>query len=172
MLYIIKLFATFSWLIERFSHDWRITNTKTIISPTNYNKSKQRDEPIRISRNWMYLAQSAGKIARTRCNWFSFSLIEKLARNFLANHQSVANVIAQFISTVIWNCFITIIIKPWRLKIGRVVPFKSICEARRLLETNKIWPITSAKIPQFRKASSPVSDEPNILSLLLKGSES
>lgn len=75
-------------------------------------------------KNWMYLAQSAGKIARTRYNWFSFSLTEKLARKFLANHQSVANVIARFISTVIWNCFITIIIKPRRLKIGRVVPFK------------------------------------------------
>ena len=32
---------------------------------------------------------------------FSFSLAEKLARHFLANHQSVANEIARFISTVI-----------------------------------------------------------------------
>ena len=51
---------------------------------TNHNGSSQRDEPIRIPCNFPVLAQSAGKIARTRCNGFCccFSLVEKLTRDF------------------------------------------------------------------------------------------
>ena len=38
--------------IERFSNDCRKTKTKAI-TPTNHNRSKQRDEPIRISSNYL-----------------------------------------------------------------------------------------------------------------------
>ena len=31
--------------------------------------------------------------------WFSFSFAEKLARQFLANHQSIVNALARFISS-------------------------------------------------------------------------
>lgn len=40
-------------------------------------------EPIRISSNYQYLAESAGKNARKRFR-FCFSLVEKLMREFLA----------------------------------------------------------------------------------------
>ena len=40
----------------------RKTKTKAI-TPTNHNWSKQRDEPIRIPSNYLWLAQSAGKTA-------------------------------------------------------------------------------------------------------------
>ena len=39
--------------IERFSNDCRKTKTKTI-TPTNHNRSKQRDEPITIPSNYLY----------------------------------------------------------------------------------------------------------------------
>ena len=35
-------------LLERFSNDCRKTKTKAIITPTNHNRSRQRDEPITI----------------------------------------------------------------------------------------------------------------------------
>ena len=72
-------------LLERFSIDYRKTSTK-VITATNLNRSKQRDEPIRITSKYLRLGQCAGKIrvARSRCDWFSFcySLVEK---DFLAN---------------------------------------------------------------------------------------
>ena len=73
--------------IERFSNDYRKTKTKAII-PTNHNRNKQHDGPITIHSNYLLLAQRAGKITRTWCEWFwfYFSLVEKLARVFLANH--------------------------------------------------------------------------------------
>ena len=73
--------------IERFSNDCRKTKTKAI-TLTNHNRSRQRDEPITIPSNYPQLAQSAGKITRTWCDWFwfCFSLVEKLARVFSANH--------------------------------------------------------------------------------------
>ena len=46
--------------LERFSNVCRKTNNKAIIS-TNHNKSKQYDETIRVPRNHLLLAQSAGK---------------------------------------------------------------------------------------------------------------
>ena len=46
-------------MIERFSNDKVITLTK-------HSNPKQRDELIRIPRNYTSLAQSAGKITLTR----------------------------------------------------------------------------------------------------------
>ena len=46
-----------------------VTSTK-VNTPTNHSSRKQRNEPIRISWNYLKLAQAAGKIARTRCDWF------------------------------------------------------------------------------------------------------
>ena len=46
--------------LERFSNDCRKTNNKAII-PTNHNKSKQCDKKIRVPRNHLLFAQSAGK---------------------------------------------------------------------------------------------------------------
>ena len=39
--------AVIKWFLERFSNYGRETITK-VITPTNHNRSKQRDEPIRI----------------------------------------------------------------------------------------------------------------------------
>ena len=39
-------------VIERFSKDCPKPNAK-VISPTNHNRNKQRDEPIRIPRNFL-----------------------------------------------------------------------------------------------------------------------
>ena len=55
--------------------------------PTNHNRSKQHYEPITIHSNYLQLAQTAVKITRTWCDWFGFSLVEKLARVFLADHK-------------------------------------------------------------------------------------
>ena len=38
--------------IERFSNDCRKTKTKAI-TPTNHNRSRQRDEPITVPRNYL-----------------------------------------------------------------------------------------------------------------------
>ena len=40
-------FGIVSWWLERFSNDCRKTKTKAI-TPTNHNRSRQRDEPITI----------------------------------------------------------------------------------------------------------------------------
>ena len=42
--------------------------------------------PIRIPTNYLKPAQSAGEITRTLCDWSCSLLIEKLAREFQANH--------------------------------------------------------------------------------------
>ena len=67
-------------IFERFSNDRRKTETKAI-TPTNHNRSRQRDEPITVPSNYLKLAQSAGKITRTWRDWFwfCFSLVENLA---------------------------------------------------------------------------------------------
>ena len=44
---------------QRFSNDYRKTNTE-VITPPNYNRSKQRDEPITGPSSYLKLAQSAG----------------------------------------------------------------------------------------------------------------
>ena len=41
-----------SYTTEHFSNDCRKTNTN-VITPSNHNKSKQRDEPIRIPSNYL-----------------------------------------------------------------------------------------------------------------------
>ena len=73
--------------LEQFLNDCRKTKTKAI-TPTNHDWGKQRDEPITIPSNDLKLAQSAGKITRTWRDWFwfCFSLAERLARLFSANH--------------------------------------------------------------------------------------
>ena len=50
-----------------------------------HNRSKQRDEIIRIPGNNLLLAQNVMEPACSRCNSFCFSLDEKLAGNLLAN---------------------------------------------------------------------------------------
>ena len=45
--------------IERVSNNIRKTNTKVVAS-TNQNRSKKRDEPIRIPSNYLKLVQRAG----------------------------------------------------------------------------------------------------------------
>ena len=57
-------------------------NTK-VITLSNQNGSKQRDQLIRIPSNYLKLSQSAGKIVLSRSDWlwFCFSLVKKLARN-------------------------------------------------------------------------------------------
>ena len=44
------VFAFLMKLIEMFSNNFQKTNTK-VITPTNHNRSKQHDEPIRIPSN-------------------------------------------------------------------------------------------------------------------------
>ena len=43
-------FSFVGWLLERFSNDCRKTKTKAI-TPSNHNRSRQRDEPITIPSN-------------------------------------------------------------------------------------------------------------------------
>ena len=61
-------FIIIMMMIARFSNDCRKTKTKEII-PTNHNRRKQHYEPITIPSNYLQLAQSAGKITRTWCDW-------------------------------------------------------------------------------------------------------
>ena len=80
-----SLFTT----IERFSFECRKTKTKVIIL-TNHNKRKKRNEPIRTRSKCMQPAPSAGKHVRPSHDWFwfSFSLVEKVARVLLTNHRA------------------------------------------------------------------------------------
>lgn len=61
-----------------------------LTNPTNHNWSKLCEKPIRIPVNYRQLAQSEGKIPRTRrkwCNsWVYFSMVGKLALDFWVNH--------------------------------------------------------------------------------------
>ena len=84
---IVVIIVIIDFILERFSNNCRKTKTKAII-PTNHNRNKQHDEPITVPSNYLPLAQSAGKMTLTWCEWFwfYFSLVEKLARVFLANH--------------------------------------------------------------------------------------
>ena len=96
------------WYIEQFSNDCLKTNTKVTI-PTNHERSKQLDEPIRIP-----VAVSCnlceGKIARTRCKWFSFGFGFGFASHVLKNWRDISksickrcNRIRVVFSTVIWK---------------------------------------------------------------------
>ena len=77
---VTKAAEGLEWLLERFSSGCRKTNAK-LIAPTNHNRSKQRDEPIRIPSNYLQLAQSAGKIRarvqRAVCFAFAFHWLKK-----------------------------------------------------------------------------------------------
>ena len=53
----------------------RKTNTK-VMTPANHNSSKQRDEPIRIPRNYLQLAQSAGKLRVQDVIGLGFALLK------------------------------------------------------------------------------------------------
>ena len=61
-----------------------------VITLTNHNRRKQRNEPIRIQGKCMQPTPSAGKHMRARHDWFwfSFSLVEKVARVLLTNHRA------------------------------------------------------------------------------------
>ena len=54
---------------ERFSNDCRKSKAK-VITQINHSRRKWGEEPIRIRINYMELAQGAGKVARTRSDWF------------------------------------------------------------------------------------------------------
>ena len=62
-------------MLEWFSNDCSETSIK-VFTPTidNWSKSKQgeSDESFGIPTNFVFLAKSAGNIARTRCDWSSF----------------------------------------------------------------------------------------------------
>ena len=47
-----SLIARWDLALERFSNDFRKTKTKAI-SPTNHNRSRQRDEPITFPCNYL-----------------------------------------------------------------------------------------------------------------------
>ena len=76
------------WVLALFSNDIWKTNTMQSNCSTKHNRSKQRDEWIRILSDDLKLAQRAGKITRIGCDWFWFwfSLAEKLTRYFKVNH--------------------------------------------------------------------------------------
>ena len=65
-------------------------------------QSKQRDEIIKIPSNNLFLAQNVIKTACSRCNWFYFSLVEKLAGHLLANRYVwQSQLITKLLSTII-----------------------------------------------------------------------
>ena len=51
-LILYKAFGSANEPLERFSNDCRQTKTKAI-TPTNHNRSRQRDEPITIRSNYL-----------------------------------------------------------------------------------------------------------------------
>ena len=54
-----------------------------VITPANNNRSKQRDEPIRIPSNYLKAARSAGKITHGAIGLGSVShWLQKLAQEF------------------------------------------------------------------------------------------
>ena len=78
--------ATLPKSLRKFNLPLLATTCESVwpVLKTNQNIGKQRNEPIRITSNYLWLAQSAEKITRTRCDWFSFcfSLVETLAQYF------------------------------------------------------------------------------------------
>ena len=80
--------------IEKFSNDRRKTNIK-VITQTNHNRSKQRDEPIRIpSNNFLVTCPKGGKNRVYEMRLVVVSLshwLENVASNWL---KSVAIAIA------------------------------------------------------------------------------
>ena len=68
-------------MLEQFSNDCLKTNTK-VITATNDNRCKQCNESIRIPSNYIYLAQSMGKIA---CTILLLLLVIGLPSHWLKN---------------------------------------------------------------------------------------
>ena len=89
-------------VIEQFSNDCLKTNTKVII-PTNDNRSKQRDEPIRITLQLPVTCSKRGKNRTYKVQSFCFSLVEKLARDFQANYKVSQSQSRNYYSTLIWK---------------------------------------------------------------------
>ena len=77
--------------LVRFSSDHRKTNTKPI-TPTDHNRSKQRDKPIRIPINYLLLVQTAGKIrgSKKRLPLVSLLIGRKTGAGFLSQSVSFA----------------------------------------------------------------------------------
>ena len=99
----------FNWL-ERFSSDCQKTNAKVITS-TNHNRSKQRDEPIlTVPSNYLYLAQSVGKIAPTRYNWPSQSSNRNRNRNRIITFDSYLKTALLWSSGLNCFCFFFLVI--------------------------------------------------------------
>ena len=75
--------------IERFSFECRKTKTK-VITLTNHNSCKQSNEPIKARSKNISPVPSAAKSVRVSHDWFwfYFRLVEKVARDFLANHKA------------------------------------------------------------------------------------
>ena len=85
---------------QPFSFECRKTKTKAI-TLTNHNTRKQRNEPIRIRSKCMQPAPSVRP--SHDWFWFSFSLVEKVARVLLTNHraqQSKTKAITKLLSTL------------------------------------------------------------------------
>ena len=66
-------------------NDNRNTNTK-VITANNHNRSKQRNEPIRIPSNYLRRGKNRAYTVRLVLVLVVFSLVDKQARNVLANH--------------------------------------------------------------------------------------
>ena len=77
-------------LIERFSIECRETKTKAI-TMANHNKRKQDNEPMRTQNKYTWPTLSAGKRVWPSRDWFWFCiwLVEKVARVFFNQSQSV-----------------------------------------------------------------------------------
>ena len=68
----------------RPSLELELTRNTKVIALTNHNRSMLCDETSSVPGNYPELANHA----HTRCDWISFSLIEKLARDLNANPQT------------------------------------------------------------------------------------
>lgn len=84
-----------------FSKDCRKFNN-IVITSTNRNKSKHRDKPIRIPRNYLKHAQAQEnlRLQLALLVWFSFSLVVKLP---ISQSLSVASTIMSLLETGIWK---------------------------------------------------------------------
>ena len=84
---ILPLFCTPTWPSHHACDDPEY--------PTNYNRRKLRDQPIRISSNYLKLAQSAGKGAK--CFGFAFLrllLSQSQWRNYFGSHFKIVCVLS------------------------------------------------------------------------------
>ena len=77
------------YYLKRFSFECRKTKTK-VITPTNHNRRRQSNEPMRTQSKKMSPVPSAGKRVRASHDWFWFYfwLVKEVARDFLTNHKA------------------------------------------------------------------------------------